>query len=207
MIELIIMMSIMALGVTAMFGVIGSGTDFAKDTEDTIKAINLAREGIEWVTDWRNTNWLRFSSDRENCWKAKDYDSTCIGDTSELISNKILSGSYTLNVRNGAWYLSWVAIGGTPATNFSTSWTQYKSEYKTYLDANGFFTQSGITSTTFCSSKTQTGCLTPFTREIRITIGATETGSMQVSSIVRWQRKRKIEIILDTTLTNWKSKF
>jgi type II secretory pathway pseudopilin PulG len=47
MIELIIMMSIMALGVTAMFGVIGSGTDFAKDTEDTIKAINLAREGIE----------------------------------------------------------------------------------------------------------------------------------------------------------------
>jgi hypothetical protein len=30
-----------------MLGVVGSGAEFAKNTEDNIKAINLAREGIE----------------------------------------------------------------------------------------------------------------------------------------------------------------
>ena len=47
MLELIAMMAIMGLGIASMLGVIQSGTYFAKDTEDTIRAINLAREGIE----------------------------------------------------------------------------------------------------------------------------------------------------------------
>lgn len=47
MIELMAMLAILGLGVSAMFAVVTSGIYFAKDTEDNIKAINLAREGIE----------------------------------------------------------------------------------------------------------------------------------------------------------------
>ena len=47
MIELMAMLAILGLGISAMFAVVTSGIYFAKDTEDNIKAINLAREGIE----------------------------------------------------------------------------------------------------------------------------------------------------------------
>lgn len=47
MIELMAVLAIMGMGIAAMLATIGSGIDYAKDTEDNIKAINLAREGIE----------------------------------------------------------------------------------------------------------------------------------------------------------------
>ncbi len=200
MIELIAMMTIMGLWISSMLGVIGSGANFAKDTEDTIKAINLAREWIEWVTNWRNTNWLRFSSDKTNCWKVLNYVSSCIGNTGG--GSNITDGSYLIYTLNWAWYLS-----GTTSIDYSTSWLTYKSTYKSWLDANWFYTQTWATVPTIvCSSTGQTNCMTPFTREIQVT--AVWTGTLSVTSIVRWQAKtRSRDVTLSTTLTNWKAKF
>lgn len=199
MLELMAMMTILALWVWGMLGVIWSGTGFAKDTEDTIKAINLAREWIEGITNLRNTNWLRFSSDKTNCWKVQDYVSSCIGNTSW--ASDIASGSYVLYTRNGAWYLS-----GMAPINPTTDWATYRESYKAWLDNEGFYTQTGVTiPSVYCSSIWQPNCMTPFNREIQIT--PIWTGTIQVKSIVRWQWKRQRDIILLTTLTNWKSKF
>lgn len=203
MIELIVMMAMMALGISSMLWVIGSGVDFAKNTEDNIKAINLAREGIEWMRNLRDTNWLRFSSDKENCWKSLNYDGSCIGNNAFL--NTVSSGSYIVYLTNWAWFLS-----GTlafPTFNWSTDWTNYRTIYQTWLDTNGYFSQTGSIPWSTCSSNTQTGCLTIFTREIRITIPGSDTGTLNISSIVRWWWKWHHEVQLDTTLTNWKSKF
>lgn len=207
MIELIAMMAIMALGVSSMLGVIGSGVDFAKNTEDNIKAINLAREGIEGVTNLRDTNWLRFSSDKKNCWKSKDYNGTCIGDSA--FAGNILSGSYVLYTTNGVWFLSWVSIPPIPTPfDWDTDWTIYKPIYQAWIDTNGFYTQTGTVPTVTCNSSLQTNCLSIFTREIQITTpSATDTGTLNVASIVRWWGKWHHEVRLDTTLTNWKSKF
>ncbi len=189
----------MGLWIWSMLGVIDSGSSFAKDTEDTIRAINLAREWIEWVTNLRNTNWLRFSSDKTNCWKVENYTSTCIGNT--LWTDDIVSGSYLLYTQNGAWYLSWMAN-----IDYITDWPTYRTSYRTWLDGYAFFAQSGsVIPIDYCSSLSQPNCLTPFTREIQLT--TIWTGMLRVSSIVRWQGKRNREVTLYSTLTNWKSKF
>jgi type II secretory pathway pseudopilin PulG len=202
MLELIIMMAIMAIGISSMLWVVETGSYFAKDTEDNIKAINLAREGIEWVTDLRNTNWQRFSSDKINCWKVLNYNSNCIGWTSVPL---IASGSYKLYIQNGLWYLSGVTT--TFSDIYGTDWAAYKQIYATWLDDRGFYSQTGMTAySTGCTSELQRNCITQFTREINID-PQWSTGSLLVRSIVRWKAKRDREIILDATLTNWKSKF
>lgn len=211
MVELIALMAIMGLWISAMLGVIGSWIDFAKNTEDTVKAINLAREGIEWVTNWRDTNWLRFSSDKNNCWKVNNYDSSCIGSPLMSVDNNdarnIQSWSYILYMNNGVWNLSGTSLS---LSSDWSNWNTYKSLYKVGLDSSWFFTQTGTISWPTCNSSLQKDCTTIFTREIQIQVPwpwLVSTGAIGVTSIVRWWGKSHHEVQLNTTLTNWKSKF
>ncbi len=41
-------------------------------SKEYLIAQNLAREGIEGVISIRNTNWLKYPSDKKNCWLALD---------------------------------------------------------------------------------------------------------------------------------------
>jgi len=127
MLELTIMMAIMSLWITSVLSVMMSTWDFAKDTEDSIQATNLAREWIEWIINWRNTNWLRFSSDKKNCWIVRDYNSSCIGGGNPTTT--ISSGSYFLYEKNGAWFLSW----SISLNNDWSNWNTYKQAYRVFL--------------------------------------------------------------------------
>ena len=203
MIELMAMLAIVGLGIGSMFAVVTSGIYFAKDTEDTIKAINLAREWIEWVTSIRNTNWLRFSSDRRNCWKSFWYDPTCIGSS---LGDKIGSWSYTLHTQNWLWYLSW-ALTIDPTSD----WAGYSTSYAVTQDSEGFFNQTWSILLPTCNTITQRNCRSIFTREILIQEPAATDPNLDsvlyVKSIVRWNTKRLQKVELETTITNWKSKF
>jgi hypothetical protein len=142
------------------------------------------------VTDLRNTNWLRFSSDQANCWKVKDYNATCIGNTS---SDSFTNGSYILVNKNGAWYLT-----GSTAITGSGLW----------VGDDGYYVASGVTaSDPLCTLDIRTNCRSVFTREIRISIPSSNTGSMTVTSVVDWRERSPQNVTLTTTLTNWKSKF
>ncbi len=203
MIELMAVLAIMWMGIAAMLATIGWGIDYAHDTEDNIKAINLAREWIEWTINIRDTNWLRFSSDVKNCWRILNYQWSCIGSLVSQTNNPLYmsSGSYILYSQNGLWFLS-----GTSSPNFSSNWSGYKTNFQTYFDTGGYFTQTGWSSWwALCTSKTGTGCTTTFTREIQV--AEINTGTLQISSIVRWIEKRPRQVILNSTVTNWKSNF
>ena len=195
-----VVLAILGLGITALLQTISWGITYARDTENNIKAINIAREGIEAMSNIRDTNWLRFSSDKINCWKVKDYAAGCIGVPGFVWI--ISSGSYTTYPQSGVWYLS----GGlsVPFTN----WATYKPIYSVGLDSNGFYTQTWIVNI-WCSSSLQRDCRTIFTREISISIPApwTQTGEISIASIVRWQDERPHRVILEMSLTNWKSNF
>jgi hypothetical protein len=200
-----VVLAILGLGITALLETISWGIWYARDTENNIKAINIAREGIEGMTNIRDTNWLRFSSDKVNCWKVKDYSSACIGTalpsyTIPSIPAHIWPQSYTIFTTNGIWFLSWAT------TILPTSWTTYKNQYQVGLDSEGFYSQTGVSSVT-CSSVLQSSCKTIFTREINIANVWTSTGAIVAKSIVRWYDKRPQSVILETTLTNWKSNF
>lgn len=187
-VELMIVLAILSLGIGALLETLRWGILYSTDTENNIKAINIAREWIEAMTNIRDTNWLRFSSDKINCWKAKDYLSTCIGDGLDSSSSKIQDWKYIIYSRSWLWFLT----GATTGNNVI------------WLDSNGFYTQTGV-STTPCSAWRQTDCRTIFTREITLTRNG--TGTLLVTSVASWRQQRPRNVTLETTLTNWKSKF
>jgi type II secretory pathway pseudopilin PulG len=196
MVELMASLAILSLGITALLQTLWGGILYANDTENNIKAINIAREWIETVINIRDTNWLRFSSDRTHCWIVKDYDATCIGD---LTPAEIGSWTYTVVWANWAWYLSWVASGVDPIGN----WPVYKEQFKVGVDAEWFYTQTGVSSIG-CSSERTKDCLTSFTREIYIMVS---WWTVNVQSIARWNLERPRSVTIQSTLTNWKSRF
>ncbi len=190
--EIMAMMALLSMAITAMFSTVIWGIYFSRDSENRIKAINLAREWIEWVTNLRNTNWLRFSGDQSNCWNIKDYQPACIGSWTYASLNSFggspVAAAYTLKNENGAWYLTGITSG---------TWL--------WIDNNGFYFSSGTTAwDPLCTIDRTTNCRSPFTREIRILSGS---NTMTITSIVDWKEKRVQNITLKTTLTNWKSKF
>ncbi len=185
-IEIMAMMTILGIAVTAMFSTVIGGIYFAKDSENRIKAINLAREWIEWVTNLRNTNWLRFSSDQTNCWRVLDYNATCIG---SVVTPVISNTSYVLEHQNGAWYLTGSTTG---------SWL--------WIDDEWYYYASGVTSNDIrCTFDIVVNCRSPFTREIRVTV--IDAWRIQVTATVDWFERRAQNVTINTTLTNWKSKF
>lgn len=209
-VELMVVLAILWLGITALLETLSGAINFAQDTENNIKAINIAREWIEWMTNIRDTNWLRFSSDKTNCWKVHAYRSWCIGNSSPAFypasnvwGESLSGGNFTIYSQNGAWYLS--GISSTPPY---TTWTAYRSIYQVWLDGWGFYTQTGVSSTA-CSVFQQKNCKTLFTREIILKVpgGTAATGTLIVQSIARWYDRRPQSVILETTLTNWKSNF
>ncbi len=192
-IEIMAMMAILSVSIAAMFSTVTSWIYFSKDSENRIKAINLAREWIEWITNLRNTNWIRFSSDQVNCWRILNYDAYCIGSISHSTWSSIWTGvvvkSYVLENKNGAWYLTGTTSG---------TWL--------WIDSNWFYYASGTTPSDIrCSLSITKNCRSTFTREIR----AIEANSwiLNVTSLVDWNEHWAENVTLTTTLTNWRSKF
>lgn len=215
MVELMAVLAIMGLGIAAMLNTIGSSIDLATTTENNIKGIGIAREWLEALINIRDTNWLRFSSDKLNCWKSMNYNGSCIGNSTPP---SITDGRYTVYMRNGVWYLS-----GATNINYQTTWTGYTQMYQVGLDNDGFATQSWVSTTTRCTNTITRNCFLGFTRELVITSNG--TGILNLESIVRWKEKGSVNSLeyrtsgarndtkgdrnvqLRTSISNWKSNF
>ncbi|MBP8016627.1 hypothetical protein KAZ01_01330 [Candidatus Gracilibacteria bacterium] len=195
-IEIMVVLVVLTVGVVGTYGILNSGQKLASTTENRVKAINIAREGIEAVQNIRDTNWIKFSSDHTNCWKVLNYDPLCIGNSS---SNIISTGSYILLNSGSLWILYGVIVN--PSWNFYT----YKQNFPVYYDSNGLISQSGSYSV-LCSSTLNKDCLSIFSREIKIE--NPDNSRLKVSSIVKWvDNSSSAEphvINLETILTNWK---
>lgn len=184
------MLAALTLALTTMFVVLTQTINFSYDTESRIKAVNLAREWIEAVTNIRNTNWLRFSSDRKNCWDTKDYNNSCF---SGNIENKIKDNKYILVNENWAWKL-W-----TWSTDVYVNWSW------TYYQWSTTWTMSFCKNTKNNNSQSA-NCKSHFQREIEIKNKTDD--SMDVLVTVTWFNgfgKRKVT--LTSTLTNWKANY
>lgn len=46
--------------------------------KDALQALNLAQEGIEYMRNLRDTNWIRFSANRQDCWNVKPGAANCL---------------------------------------------------------------------------------------------------------------------------------
>ncbi|MDD2892149.1 MAG: prepilin-type N-terminal cleavage/methylation domain-containing protein [Candidatus Gracilibacteria bacterium] len=197
-IEVMVVIVILTVGIIGTYGILNGGQKLSTTGENRVKAINIAREGMEAVENIRDTNWIKFSGDYTNCWKSKDYNPLCIGN---LTTDYIFSpGSYVL-VQSGMF---WTLSGTITPLPYDSG---YMNQFAVYLDSHGLTSHSG--NNTLCSFLKTTDCKTIFTREIQIT--HPDNDHMKVNSIVKWVDASKISepytINLETTFTNWKKKF
>lgn len=136
-IEAIIVMLIIVSWVTWMYHIFSESVNLSTSTTNKIQAIQIAKQWIEWFTNIRETNWILFSSDYENCWNTSNYDPTCIW-TNTLGHTITNNKSYIIykNTDNRR-YLE------IKSTDNYWNWT-YIDDFKVWLDSNSIYTQTGI---------------------------------------------------------------
>jgi Tfp pilus assembly protein PilV len=193
-IEAIIVLLIVVTGITGVYSLLSSSQKLALSTWNRIEAIQIARDWLESFTNVRDTNWILFSADYDNCWNALNYQSVCIG--VNTIASDITTGSYRIFKNwNNQFDLSWTWSSGS---NFSNP--IYRNDFQVNKDSQLFYTQSW--GTVF---------IPLYTREIQVSYpdGNSNTDKIDITALVQWADSssslpQKVE--LSTTLTNWKAK-
>lgn len=222
-IEAMVVVFIVSFGLTSVYLVLGRGQTLATATSNRIQAINLAREGVEIVSNIRDTNWVKFTSDMASCWKVKDYNKTCVG-----------LGDTTNNYGRLLWFGGGAPANFTPYLSGNLWYLRDLGAFSSgiYFDASGLPYQTGAVAEAAgiemkpCGKADPYSCRSMFNRTIRlghsgshVTQGApawcgtwthTEifgTGCLDVTSTVTWYDQSEggpRTVQLQTTLTNWK---
>lgn len=130
-------------------------------------AMNLAEEGIEAVKNIRDTNYLRFASDPDACWKTLTATKSSNCATSTVISD----GTYYLTRNLNSYFFQWGMTSGTT-----------KIQIYTYtLDStHQLYAQKGAT----CSSCTSASVATIYSRTL--TVANTTTNSFDLTVTITW---------------------
>lgn len=191
--ESIIVMLIVVVWVVGMYNIFTTSQKMSDSTWNRLAAIAMAREWIEAVNNIRDTNWILFAANNKNCWFTLNYDERClVADGSANPYMHIPAWSYrVLQDINSRWVLS-----EKPNGTYASS--TYRNDFRVFLDAQWFYTQSGWT------------LFNPlYTREIKVSYPpGTPPEKANIESIVRWTDASKqwsvFEVKLQTTLTNWK---
>jgi hypothetical protein len=155
------------------------------------------------MTNIRDTNWIKFSSDYQGCFDALNYNPLCIGTMADP-THKIGTGSYIPVFSGGVWELQPVPSPENPYTNRG----MYMTQFPVYLTGSGLTTQTGVAPSAFCSETQNTSCKTKFTRELIIERPDPQT--IIAKAKITWidsTRSTPFSIEVPTTLTNWKYSF
>lgn len=207
-IEAMVVLLIVVVGITGVFSLMTSSSKLADSTWRRIEAIQIARDGLEAFTNIRDTNWIKFWADYENCWNTLNYDSNCIWDSSSPYQSNYIEISNNQGIRisrnaNNQFFI-WIQSHGWN-NNFWDTW--YIDLFQVKKDPNGIYSQSPSALNTLKHI---------YTREIQVdylkvdwSLGNKKDPIMKVTAIVQWQDIAKNEpqkIEMSTKLTNWKSK-
>ncbi|MDD2907199.1 MAG: hypothetical protein PHH98_01025 [Candidatus Gracilibacteria bacterium] len=197
-VEAMVVTLIIVMGLTGVYKIYSESIKLTDSVETKIQAIQIAKEGLEAMTNIRDTNWLLFSSDKKNCWKTFNYDISCIGNAG-FTNNILNNGNYKIyrDIDN-RWFIEEDLLGAA-GNNYATA--LYKSFYGVGIDSNGLYTQSGATSI----------LKNNYTRQIKTKYTTPPGGvlgdGLEIESIVRWvdSTSTKVrEVKLKTVLTNYK---
>lgn len=190
-IESMIVMLVIITWVIWMYSIFDSSTKLSNTTKNRIEAIEIAREAIEAMKNIRDTNWLLFKADPDNCWNTLNYNPNCVWDTTT--TNDIIAQSYIIyQDTDNRWKLS------EETTWTFGSWT-YIDDFRVKKDSNWLYTQTWWDD-----------FLPVYTREVQISYPDWDSNSpkMNISSIVYWKDSSSSnphKIQLDLVLTNWEN--
>lgn len=211
--EVIIALFIVAMGTTIATNLMVNAIRSNNYSKNNLVAMNLATEGLEAMRDIRDSNWLKFSFDRDRCWNMIPEKAS--GDSCTL-GNLIAAGNYTIDLdpttmKWGLHSVSGVLDGSTNPIPDSSS--AYQLHYLDLASASG---PNGVADHDLFSSVT-TGFApsdgitvsgdSPFYRMVQISYsGVSEdtAKSMAVRSLVVWQEANSVQQVeLNTILTDY----
>lgn len=130
-IEVIMALFVVAVGSAAATSLIVTAIQANSFSRDNLVALNLAVEGIEAMRNIRDSNWLRFGFDKENCWNMNPAQTACTALT--IPTSAIAAGNYTvdLNPNTFQWTLTKIATGPLDLSDASSD-----ADYRlNYIDA------------------------------------------------------------------------
>ena len=155
---------------------------------------------MEVAQNIRDTNWVRYASDPETCWKTLNYSGACVVASESDTGHWISTDPYIITSDEGIWNLE------SSATNSGV-----------YRDTNGLSVQTGAVdpngwNAVRCSKRQNTECRSIFTRTVTFShpadaaIGCTNTSCLQVDTRVDWSDSSKPSghtIEFSAVLRNW----
>ena len=199
-IEALVVLLVVVSGIVGVFGLLNASQGLADSTSSRIEAIQIARDGLEAMTNIRDTNSQLFAADLKNCWNVLNYNNACIGDDTWsydiihtgnqwLTLSKNANNQFIISVENNSWWYND---------------TNYRNNFRVNQDTKGFYTQNWGAE-----------FFPVFTREIQVnylnadnSVWDSNSPKMQVTVLVQWNdivanNLRKLE--MSTVLTNWRS--
>lgn len=205
-IEAIVVIAILSIGIVWVFGFFSKSRTFLDWVSAKIEAIEIAREWIEVLENIRNTNWIRFWANIDNCWNTLNYNPQCVfwTDVTKIWGWK----TYILKNNNFVWTLE----------EKNDSW-----DFKELTYRNKFSVWKNKTNWLYCQPVDNINCITRrenwklliwnYIRKIKVeNIGFASSNpnnvtKIKVTSIVEWidqskKWKRRLELV--NFMTNYK---
>ena len=212
--EIIISLFIVALGTASATELVVNATRTNSYSKNTLVALNLAIEGVEAVRNIRDSNWLKYSYDKDHCWNMKP---EMISTAPCTLDALIASGNYTvdLDIANMKWYLKAsegiLDMVNNPTANYSdfnlkkAKITFNGSDKTMYLSANGMASSTCMIEPD-CFIDT-TSPSSQFYRMVSVNYDSVHPNTaeqVRVSSIVQWMESgRPQQVEVDTLIANY----
>lgn len=203
-IEVIIAIFVVSIGAGTASTLVVSALQSNSFSRDNLIALNLAVEGIEAMRDIRDTNWLKFSFDRKNCWDLMPGTATCD------VNSKIKNDNYTVYL-NAFYNWQLTPFGTTLPLNLDSHNDAVNNNYQLKIwasndDPNNKIYSSNKTPEENPGSFSVPATTDPFYGRFyrMIQISNPDANSMSVTSVVQWKSQNVVHAItLSTLLTNY----
>ncbi len=206
-IEVIIAIFVVSLGAGIASTLVVSALQSNSFSRDNLLALNLAVEGIEAMRDIRDTNWLKFSFDRKNCWDLIPRAAACVDP-----NLKIEDANYTVYLdKSYNWQLISVGTDSGSALDLDAVNKSTNSSYQLAILTSGGSSEKKI----YSSNKTLNENPSSFTNLAQndpfydrfyrmIQVNHLDANSISVTSVVQWKSQNVVHSIkLSTLLTNY----
>ncbi len=197
-VEVIIAIFVVAIGSSVATSLIVTALQSNSFSRDNLVALNLAEEGLEAMRSTRDTNWLKYSFDKTNCWNLLPNKTVC---TPPVSASDTIGGNGTQYYvaeldANYVWQLS-AESTALDLNNSNLPNSLFKLQV---VQRDGtFFSPNLLKQYAEIKSDAQDG---KFYRMLQISNVSGD--SMDVRSIVQWLEGGRVhQVALDSRLTNY----
>jgi hypothetical protein len=175
--EVIIAITVLSLGTGSATILVLTAVNATTSGETRLVAYNLAREGVEAVRNIRDTNWLRFPGDRDDCWDTYNLTDPATCNSAKLGATGIGKDiTVTPNLTDSDAFFTW-----------TVNETSVPADQKLYtIDINA--TDPG--GTFYVHDSLYLGAIeSPYSRSVNVLLtpgSASDPARMLVTSTVSW---------------------